>query len=208
MPEIGNIYQSNDWLKANNDGTLSHDDASREVEATIVETGIHEFDDGKKQVWLRFDEITPRLGLGQMNADECIDFFRSTNTDDWIGGRVRISTMRMPSGGFKGKTHMVAIRGLSRPGSEPTPDESATAGDPPPERIETLTEEQATRIKQRLEAAGCTVGQLREQASQLGATQIGGGLPVWPKSQAKIYLQAIEQLEQAPAGIPDSEIPF
>ena len=80
MPNVNDIY--GDFLK--------QEHLTRPAILTITETGITEFQDGKKQIVLHFKGTDKVLGLNVTNANFCADAFANPNSDEWIGRQIEV----------------------------------------------------------------------------------------------------------------------
>ena len=203
MPSATSFIQSGgDWIKASNDGTLIGIDGSpREIELTITEWGTTRFDDGRDQVCLSFSETDKRLGCGKSVMMELIDEL-GDELDYWPGARVRLSTVRMPNGEFKGKTRMVSVKVLGRSGSTP-----AAA----PQTGEHLFGDAfATAIERRLSDMSLTMADLKSSLQKNGVLEvlIDGPVATWPKAIVPNVQQALTDLEKSGPSLTEDDIPF
>ena len=55
---------------------------------TILGSGETEFEDGKRQITLRFKETDKILGLNMTNANICAKAFQSFDSEDWTGKKI------------------------------------------------------------------------------------------------------------------------
>lgn len=213
MPSASDIYKSGDWISANNDGTLNGVDGSpKEIELTISGVAESEFDDGRKQLVLSFDEVDAKYGAGRMAVDELVE-----NIDDdyekWPGHRVRLGTQRIPSGNFKGKTRMISLAVLGKAEGGAAPAAAAPAAT---ESEHLFGSAYAAAIDQRLQDMERTVDDLRSVLVAQGTPRdmIAGPPATWPKALVDPVKAALEKLPQikaevlADSGLTEDDIPF
>ena len=79
MPKLNDVYGGN---------FLKKDHLQGPTVFTILGSGETEFEDGKKQITLRFKETDKVLGLNMTNANICAKAFESFDSDDWTGKRI------------------------------------------------------------------------------------------------------------------------
>ena len=100
MPRVGDTYPDK-WMKAHHLEEMDPD--SEHYVFTIQETGEMVFNDGKKQILLKFAETHLELGLNKGNASMCQELFGSDDSDDWIGKKLAlhveiVTNSMVPSG--------------------------------------------------------------------------------------------------------------
>lgn len=85
MPKVSDAFPSN-YLKADVDVPDLEDGG---IVLTIKTADMVEFDDGQKLA-LYFEEIPKGLILNKTNANTLTDLFKSDDTDDWEGRKVKL----------------------------------------------------------------------------------------------------------------------
>lgn len=127
MARVGDVYPSK-FLKSEDmirDGVDYYD-------LTVTETSVTEFEGGKKQIVLAFQEIDQTLGLNATNAAYMVNASGTDESDGWVGRRVRAKPVPMVRP-FQGHTHSIVLSKI--PGAtKPTPASnpaSQLAGQPP-----------------------------------------------------------------------------
>ena len=100
MPRVGDTYPDK-WMKAHHLEEMDPD--SEHYVFTIQETGETVFNDGKKQILLKFAETHLELGLNRGNAALCQELFLSDDSDDWVGKKLvlhieTVSNSMVPGG--------------------------------------------------------------------------------------------------------------
>lgn len=91
MPKLNEVFTGS-YLKA-------EDLKGRTVPVTISEVEIKDFDDGKKVV-LRFEGKDKGLVANKTNCSIIAEVLGSDDTDDWVGGTVKLTTKKVE---FQGK---------------------------------------------------------------------------------------------------------
>lgn len=97
--EINDIYSGGQYLKAA--------DVQKPVTVTILEVGLEEFtqknkdgvDEPQKKIVLTFEDIEKRFVLNKTNAVAIGDILGSTNTDSWIGQKIKLWKSKTKFGG-------------------------------------------------------------------------------------------------------------
>ena len=85
MPRVSDVFQGS-FLKADVDVPDLEDGG---IVFTIKDGEVKDFDDGAKII-LHFEETDKGLVLNKTNANTLIDLFKSDDTDDWIGRKVKL----------------------------------------------------------------------------------------------------------------------
>jgi len=129
MPRVSDTYPDK-FMKAHHLEEMDPD--AENLIFTISDTGMTVFNDGKKQILLKFAETHLELGLNKGNAAMCQELFGSDDSDDWIGKKlalhVEIVTNSMAPGG-KGPAIRVSAK-ATKLANKPRPI-VATAGKTP-----------------------------------------------------------------------------
>lgn len=87
MPRVGDTYPDR-WMKASHLEEMNPD--AENYVFTITDSGETIYNDGKKQIFLKFAETRLELGLNKGNAELCQDLFSSDDSDDWVGRRIAL----------------------------------------------------------------------------------------------------------------------
>lgn len=137
MPRTSDVYPDK-YMKAHHLEEMAEDPDQETWVFTIASTGLAEYDDGKKQITLRFRETHLELGLNKGNSTALEEIFQSDESDDWIGKKVafRIEVVKNSfAPGGKGPAIRVAdkaTRAANRPKEAKPPAKPASRQTAPP----------------------------------------------------------------------------
>ena len=87
MPRVGDLYPDK-FMKAHHLEEM--DPEAEHYVFKIRSTDVTEYEDGKKQLVLRFFETNLELGLNKGNATMLEKIFESDESDDWVGKKIAL----------------------------------------------------------------------------------------------------------------------
>lgn len=183
MPRISDVYSS--YLKS--DVLAKKGGGYGTMQLTIKGSEIAEFDDGKKQIVLHFNEDERGLGLNKTNAEYMKEWTNSDDSDDWKGLKVELWVdTEVRFGGKK----IPAIR-IRKPGSG-----AAAGGNPFGDAPTTFGPAWADAMTAAAKKVNLTIDNIRKWLEDNDAAPlqtIASDPPNWPREWMPLIKKLIDQ---------------
>lgn len=196
-----------EWIKATQSGNIeAGPDMPRDDDRMILtikgKAGTHEWDDGKKQRVLSFEETEMRLGLNATNWDAIAAMTNQEDDDNWGGTVIELFVVPEP----KSKTgHAIRVR---KPKAGKAPAAAAPAAP-----VKVLGDAGAAKLLDRLAGIEMDLDDLRHflTTKNYGAA-IDQAPATWPVAWGTAIAAWLAKPVKAPADgykpIQEEEIPF
>lgn len=197
-----------EWIKATQSGNIeAGPDMPRDDDRMVLtikgKATSHEWDDGKKQRVISFEETEMRLGLNATNWDAIAAITGQEDDDNWGGSVIELFVIPEP----KSKTgHAIRVR-------KPKAGKPAGAASPPATSGPVLGPAGAAKLAGRLGEVGMDLNDLRYALANknLGAA-VDQAPDQWPAAFGQHIAAWLAKPTKAPADgykpITDEEIPF
>jgi len=198
-----------EWIKATQSGNIeAGPDMPRDDDRMVLtikgKATSHEWDDGKKQRVLSFNETEMRLGLNATNWDAIAAMTGQDDDDYWDGTQVELFVVPEP----KSKTgHAIRVRKpkAAKPATAPTTAPAAS--------VRVLGDAGAAKLVDRLAGVEMSLNDLRYYLAgkSLGAA-VDQAPATWPVAWGMHIAAWLEKPVRAPEGgysaLTDEDIPF
>jgi hypothetical protein len=196
-----------EWIKATQSGNIeAGPDMPRDDDRMILtikgKAGTHEWDDGKKQRVLSFEETEMRLGLNATNWDAIAAMTSQDDDDNWGGTVIELFVVPEP----KSKTgHAIRVR-KPKAGKPAAPASNGTA-------IKVLGQAGSERLFTKLTEVGMELNDLRYALfNQQCGGKVDAAPELWPIEWGPKIADWLRKPVKAPADgykpIAEDDIPF